>query len=124
MHTENNSFEHNEDYGEDYAYHNIGLDLVRVTEATALVAGRWLGLGKRDEAHRAATEAMYEALSKVNIDGYIVIGEEGRLKEPTPLQTGCHVGTGNGPKVDVVVDPIEGPRSVVHGHPGAEARSR
>jgi fructose-1,6-bisphosphatase II len=55
----------------------------------------------------------------VNIDGYIVIGEEGRLKEQTLLETGQKVGTGRGPKVDVVVDPIEGTNSVVHGHPGA-----
>lgn len=103
----------------DYPYQNIGLDLVRVTETTALAAGRWLGLGKREEAHRAATEAMYESLNKVNIDGYIVIGEEGRLKEQSLLQTGQRVGTGRGPEVDVVVDPIEGTNSVVHGHPGA-----
>jgi len=100
-------------------YHNVGLDLVRVTEATALVAGRWLGLGDREGAHRAATEAMYNALSLVNIDGHIVVGEEGRLGEHTPLDTGQRVGTGSGPEVDVVVDPIEGTNSVIHGHPGA-----
>jgi fructose-1,6-bisphosphatase II len=93
--------------------------LIRVTEATALVAGRWLGLGKRDEAHRAATEAMYQALSSINIDGHIVVGEEGRLQEHSPLDTGQRVGTGKGPEVDVVVDPIEGTSSVVQGHPGA-----
>jgi fructose-1,6-bisphosphatase II len=103
----------------EYPFHNIGLDLVRVTETTALTAGRWLGLGKREEAHRAATEAMYMALSHVNIDGHIVIGEEGRLGEHTPLDTGQRVGTGSGPEVDVVVDPIEGTNSVVHGYPGA-----
>jgi fructose-1,6-bisphosphatase II len=102
-----------------HPYENIGLDLVRVTEATSLVAGRWLGLGKREEAHRAATEAMYHALSMVNINGHIVIGEEGRLHEHSPLDTGQRVGTGNGPEVDVVVDPIEGTSSVVQGHPGA-----
>jgi fructose-1,6-bisphosphatase II len=104
---------------DNHPYQNIGLDLVRVTEATALVAGRWLGLGKREEVHRAATEAMYHALSMVNIDGHIVIGEEGRLGEHTPLDSGQRVGTGNGPEVDVVVDPIEGTNSVVHGYPGA-----
>jgi fructose-1,6-bisphosphatase II len=108
-----------ETMNEDYAYHNIGLDLVRVTESTALVAGRWLGLGKRDEAHRAATDAMYHALNTINIDGHIIIGEEGRLGEHSPLDTGQSVGTGEGPAVDVVVDPIEGTNSVVHGHPGA-----
>jgi fructose-1,6-bisphosphatase II len=98
---------------------NIGLDLIRVTEATALTAGRWLGLGNRDAAHRAVTEAMYEALSTVDIDGYVVIGEEGRLGKDTRLNTGHQVGTGKGPKVDVVLDPIDGTTSVVNGHPGA-----
>lgn len=98
---------------------NIGLDLLRVTEATALTAGRWLGLGNRDAAHRAATEAMFEALSTIDIDGYVVIGEEGRLGEDTRLNTGAQVGTGQGPQVDVVLDPIDGTSSVVNGHPGA-----
>jgi fructose-1,6-bisphosphatase II len=98
---------------------NIGLDLVRVTEATALSAGRWLGLGKKMEAHRAATEAMAQALTAININGHIVIGEEGRLGTRTPLDTGEQVGTGEGPEVDVIVDPIDGTESVVQGHPGA-----
>ena len=98
---------------------NIGLDLVRVTETTALKAGRWLGVGQREAAHQAATEAMFEALSTIDIDGYVVIGEEGRLGEHSPLDTGRKVGTGKGPKVDVVLDPIDGTNSVVKGHPGA-----
>lgn len=103
----------------EYPSRNIGLDLVRVTEATALSAGRWLGLGNKMEAHRAATEAMADALASVDIDGHVVIGEEGRLGTRTPLDTGEDVGTGNGPEVDVIVDPIDGTESVVHGHPGA-----
>ncbi|MCB0192902.1 MAG: class II fructose-bisphosphatase [Anaerolineae bacterium] len=98
---------------------NIGLDLVRVTEATALTAGRWLGLGNREMTHRAATEAMNLALASIDIKGHIIIGEEDRLKESTPLSTGEHVGTGQGPEVDVVVDPIDGTNSVVEGLPGA-----
>src|SRR5262245_56543730 len=98
---------------------NIGLDLVRATEATALKAGRWLGLGNRDEAHRAATEAMAEALNRINMKGRIVIGEEGRLGEHSPLDSGLYVGTGEGPELDVVVDPIDGTDSVVRGRPGA-----
>ncbi len=98
---------------------NIGLDLVRVTEATALAAGRWLGLGNREGAHRAATEAMAKAINIVDMDGCIVIGEEGRLGEHTPLDSGQKVGTGNGPEMDVVVDPIDGTESVVRGYPGA-----
>jgi fructose-1,6-bisphosphatase II len=98
---------------------NIGLDLVRATEATALKAGRWLGLGNRDEAHRAATQAMAEALGRINMRGRIVVGEEGRLGEHSPLDGGMTIGTGEGPELDVAVDPIDGTASVVRGRPGA-----
>ncbi len=99
---------------EDIPARNIGLDLIRVTEATALTAGRWLGLGNREGAHLAATETMARALNTVDMEGYIVIGEEGRLGH-SPLDTGKMVGTGNGPAVDVVVDPIDGTELVVTG---------
>jgi fructose-1,6-bisphosphatase II len=102
-----------------YSSRNIGLDLVRVTEATALAAGRWLGLGNRHEAHRAAVEAMAQALQIVDIDGHIVVGEEGRLGEHSLLDSGQRVGTGQGPEMDVLVDPIDGTDSVVQGRPGA-----
>ena len=72
---------------EDIPVRNIGLDLIRVTEATALTAGRWLGLGNREGAHLAATETMARALNTVDMEGYIVIGEEGRLGH-SPLDTG------------------------------------
>jgi fructose-1,6-bisphosphatase II len=98
---------------------NIGLDLIRVTEKTALEAGRWLGLGRYEDTHRAATDAMFQALHKIEMDGQIVIGEEGRLGEHSPLDSGNFVGTGRGPKVDVALDPIDGTRSVVRGRPGA-----
>lgn len=98
---------------------NIGLDLVRVTEATALCAGRWLGLGNREGAHRAATEAMVKAINELDINGYVVIGEEGRLGESSPLDSGKQVGAGDGPEVDVIVDPIDGTDLVVNGHPHA-----
>lgn len=98
---------------------NIGLDLLRVTEAAAVAAGRWIGLGSRDDAHLAATNAMANALKSVDIDGRIVIGEEGRLGEHSPLDTGNDVGTRDGPAVDVVVDPIDGTKLVVGGLPGA-----
>jgi len=98
---------------------NLGLDLIRATEKTALRAGRWLGLGQYEETHRTATEAMFNGLQHINMDGRIVIGEEGRLGEHSPLDSGKSVGTGRGPKVDVVVDPIDGTRSVTQGRPGA-----
>jgi fructose-1,6-bisphosphatase II len=70
------------------------------------------------EAHEAATMAMSEALNTMEIDGHIVIGEEGRLGEHSPLDSDRKVGRG-GPSLDVVVDPIDGTRLVVGGSPGA-----
>ncbi len=98
---------------------NIGLDLLRVTEAAALAAGRWIGSGKYLETHQAATEAVIHALNEVEMDGYIVIGEEGRLGRSSLLSSGARVGMGQGPEVDVVVDPIDGTKLVVRGYPGA-----
>jgi len=98
---------------------NIGLDLVRVTEITAIRAGRWSGSGRRAQAHDQATMAMLEALNEVDIDGKIVIGEEGRLGSGSPLDTGKRVGNGRGTAVDVVVDPIDGTDLLTKGHPGA-----
>jgi fructose-1,6-bisphosphatase II len=104
---------------EDHLAPNLGLDLIRATELTALQAGRWLGLGKYEDTHRSATEAMFEGLHQIHMDGRIVIGEEGRLHEHSPLDSGNSVGTGRGPKLDVAVDPIDGTGSVVQGRPGA-----
>lgn len=98
---------------------NIGLDLLRVTEAAAIAAGRWIGLGNPDRAHAASTDMMASALNDLELDGRIVIGEEGRLGEHSPLDSGQIVGNGKGPQVDVVVDPIDGTKLVVQGHPGA-----
>lgn len=103
----------------EFLSHNIGFDLVRATEYTALKVGRWLGLGNAAEAHRVACEAMSRALSEVSMRGQIVIGEEGRLGGRSALDSGQPVGTGRGPEVDVIVDPIDGTASVVHGRPGA-----
>ncbi len=98
---------------------NIGLDLIRVTETTAAAAGRWIGLGQREKAHLAATRAMAEALNSQELDGRIVIGEESRIGERSPLDSGQRVGTGAGSELDVIVDPIDGTNLVVKGHPGA-----
>lgn len=98
---------------------NIGLDLVRVTEAAAIRSGRLIGSGRRDDAYRVASGAMWHALEDVDINGTIVIGEEGRLGGATPLDTGQRVGNGEGPAVDVVVDPIDGTELLIRGHPGA-----
>jgi fructose-1,6-bisphosphatase II len=101
------------------AFHNIGLDLLRVTEAAAISAGRWIGLGMQNATHHAATKAATAALNTLEIDGQIVLGEEGRLGEYSPLSTGKAVGTGDGPELDVVVDPIDGTNLVIRGHTGA-----
>jgi fructose-1,6-bisphosphatase II len=100
-------------------YRNIGLDLIRVTEAAAISATRWIGLGMHDATHHAATKAAANALNSLEIDGRIVLGEEGRLGEYSPLSTGKKVGTGNGPELDVVIDPIDGTNLVIKGHAGA-----
>ena len=98
---------------------NTGLDLVRATEASALAAARWMGLGLRQEADTAASAAMAAALEAVAIDGRIVIGEEGRRGRLVALTTGRAVGTGRGVPVDVVVDAIDGRRLLAQGRPGA-----
>ncbi|MCA9943961.1 MAG: class II fructose-bisphosphatase [Anaerolineales bacterium] len=98
---------------------NIGLDLVRVTETAALAAGHWIGSGDFANAHRTATRAMADALNTLEMNGRVVIGEENRLGEDSPLCSGQPVGTGNGPEVDVLVDPIDGTNLLVRGKPGA-----
>jgi fructose-1,6-bisphosphatase II len=98
---------------------NLGLDLVRVTEAAALSAGRWMGLGRRREADQAAIDAMAEALNTLDMDGRIVVGEEGKLGTHSALDSGQRVGTGHGPEMDVVVDPIDGRNLLAQGHPDA-----
>ncbi|MDH5607807.1 MAG: class II fructose-bisphosphatase [Anaerolineae bacterium] len=98
---------------------NLGLDLVRVTEATALKAARWMGIGNIMEAHRSAMHASVEALSKLHIKGKIVIGEENRLGVHSPLDSGMEVGSGDGPEMDVIIDPIDGTSLLAFGQSGA-----
>ena len=85
---------------------NLALDLVRVTEAAALAAARWMGRGKKNEADGAAVEAMRKAFDQVEIDGTVVIGE-GEMDEAPMLYIGEKVGCG-GPMMDIAVDPLEG----------------
>lgn len=98
---------------------NLGLDLVRATETAALTAGRWMGLGKPDLADQAATESMSKVLNTLDMDGHIILGEERRLGAHTLLDAGQRVGTGNGPPMDVVVDPIDGRKLLAQGRSGA-----
>ncbi len=86
---------------------NLALELVRVTEAAALAAGRWVGMGEKNLADNAAVESMRKVISSVAMDGVVVIGE-GEKDEAPMLYNGEHVGDGSGPAVDVAVDPIDG----------------
>src|SRR3954470_13924080 len=85
---------------------NLALELVRVTEAAALAASRWMGRGKKNEADGAAVEAMRRAFDTVAIQGTVVIGE-GEMDEAPMLYIGEKLGAG-GPAMDIAVDPLEG----------------
>ncbi|MCA9928181.1 MAG: fructose-bisphosphatase class II family protein [Anaerolineales bacterium] len=98
---------------------NIGLDLVRVTETVALMVGRWVGSGNYDLTHKAACQAMADALNTLDMQGRVVFGEEDRLGPNSPLCSTEIVGLGDGPEVDVLVDPIDGTNLVIRGLPGA-----
>jgi fructose-1,6-bisphosphatase II / sedoheptulose-1,7-bisphosphatase len=91
---------------EDISDRNLALELVRVTEAAALAASRWIGRGKKNDADGAAVEAMRKAFDQVAIDGTVVIGE-GEMDEAPMLYIGEKVGMG-GPAMDIAVDPLEG----------------
>jgi fructose-1,6-bisphosphatase II len=99
---------------------NLALELVRVTEAAAMAAGRWIGRGDKNAADQAAVDAMRAMLDTVSMDGLVVIGE-GEKDEAPMLFNGEHVGDGNGPPVDVAVDPLEGTRLTALGQPNAIA---
>lgn len=86
---------------------NLALEAVRVTEAAALSASRWMGRGDEKAADQAAVDAMRDALNSLSIDGTVVIGE-GERDEAPMLYIGEKVGKGDGPKVDIALDPLEG----------------
>ena len=99
---------------------NLALDLVRVTEAAAMGAGRWIGRGDKIAADQAAVDAMRAMLDTVAMDGVVVIGE-GEKDEAPMLYNGEHIGDGSGSQVDVAVDPLEGTRLTALGQPNAIA---
>jgi fructose-1,6-bisphosphatase II len=86
---------------------NLALELVRVTEAAAMAAGRWVGRGDKNGADGAAVRAMRTLVSTVSMNGVVVIGE-GEKDEAPMLFNGEHVGDGTGAEVDIAVDPIDG----------------
>ncbi len=98
---------------------NLALELVRVSEAGALGASRWMGRGRKNEADGAAVEAMRRAFDSVAIDGTVVIGE-GEMDEAPMLYIGEKVGSG-GPAMDIAVDPLEGTTITAKGGPNAMA---
>lgn len=98
----------------------LTLEFARVTEAAALAAARWVGLGDKNAADDAAVAAMRAVFDKINIDGTVVIGE-GEMDEAPMLYIGEKVGRGQGVKVDIAVDPLEGTNLVATGSPGAIA---
>lgn len=86
---------------------NMAMEAMRVTEAAALSASRFMGRGDEMAADAAAVDAMSKALNGLDIDGNVVIGE-GERDEAPMLFVGENVGTGDGPKLDVALDPLEG----------------
>src|ERR1700709_2082695 len=99
---------------------NLALELVRVTEAAALAAARWVGRGDKLAADGAAVDAMRFVLDTVAMDGVVVIGE-GEKDEAPMLFNGEQIGDGSPPVVDIAVDPLEGTTLCARGMPSALA---
>ena len=97
---------------------NLALELVRVTEAAAMAAGRWVGRGDKNGADGAAVQAMRLLINTVSMNGVVVIGE-GEKDHAPMLYNGEEVGDGSGPACDVAVDPIDGTRLTANGMPNA-----
>ena len=86
---------------------NLAMELVRVTEAAAMAAARWMGRGDKEGADQAAVDAMRLVLATVAMDGLVVIGE-GEKDEAPMLYNGERIGSGEPPETDIAVDPVEG----------------
>lgn len=97
---------------------NIAIELVRSTEAAALMSARWMGRGDKESGDQAAVDALRKVLNTIDIQGVVVIGEGDKDHAPM-LFHGEKVGTGNGPEVDIAVDPVEGTRLLANGQPNA-----
>ena len=96
------------------------MELVRVTEAAAMAAARWMGRGDKEGADGAAVDAMRVVLATVSMDGVVVIGE-GEKDEAPMLYNGERIGTGEPPQTDIAVDPIDGTTLTSLGRGGALA---
>ncbi|GGP11980.1 class II fructose-bisphosphatase [Nonomuraea glycinis] len=104
--------------GERAPDRNLALELVRVTEAAAMAAARWVGRGDKNGADGAAVNAMRQLINTVSMNGVVVIGE-GEKDHAPMLFNGEQVGDGSGPECDVAVDPIDGTRLTALGMPDA-----
>jgi fructose-1,6-bisphosphatase II len=99
---------------------NLALEVVRVTEAAALSSARWMGLGNAKAADQAAMDAMRRGFDAVSFSGSVVIGQ-GERDEAPMLFTGERIGGGDGPELDVALDPLDGANSVSQGRANAMA---
>jgi fructose-1,6-bisphosphatase II len=106
--------------GKEAPDRNLAMELVRVTEAAAMAAGRWVGKGDKNGGDGAAVDAMRQLISTVSMRGVVVIGE-GEKDEAPMLFNGEEVGNGDGPDCDVAVDPIDGTTLMAKGMPNALA---
>lgn len=104
----------------DHLYKNLALNLVRVTEAAALAAGKYLGRGLKEEGDGAAVDAMRAAFGTIDINGTVIIGEGEKDKAPM-LYNGEKVGNGRGLALDLAIDPVEGTNLLALGRPNAIA---
>jgi fructose-1,6-bisphosphatase II len=99
---------------------NLALELVRVTEAAAMAAGRWVGRGDKEGGDGAAVDAMRQLINSIQMRGVVIIGEGEKDNAPM-LYNGEQVGDGSGPEVDVAVDPVDGTTLMAAGMPNALA---
>ena len=97
---------------------NIAMELVRSTEAAALMSAQWMGRGDKEAGDQAAVDAMRQLLNSIDMDATVVIGEGDKDHAPM-LYYGEKLGTGNGPELDIAVDPVEGTRLLANGQPNA-----
>lgn len=97
---------------------NLALEIVRVTEAAAMASARWLGRGAKEEGDGAAVDAMRMSFSSLHINGTVIIGE-GEKDHAPMLYNGERVGAGDGPALDIAVDPVEGTNLLAYGRPNA-----
>ena len=99
---------------------NLALELVRVTEAAAVQAARWMGRGDKNNSDQAAVDAMRSVLNSIAMAGVVVIGE-GEKDEAPMLYVGEELGSASQPRVDIAVDPIDGTRLLANGMPNSVA---